>query len=295
MNILVTGANGQLGTELRLLPRKRGYRYIFSDISSRPGEETLFLDITNLEAIRLIAASEKIDVIVNCAAYTDVDKSEGDQAMADLLNHQGAANLARAAAERGAAMIHISTDFVFGGDNVNTPIRESFPPNPLGVYGATKLLGENAVRESGCRSIIIRTAWLYSPWGKNFVKTMMRLTAERDSLMVVSDQIGTPTSAHDLAALIGGIITGGKLDRTGTYHFSNEGACSWYDFACAIRDLAGNTCNIRPCHSNEYPSKARRPAYSVLDKTLVKETFGVEIPHWFASLRDCISRIQDKA
>ncbi|MBR1706862.1 MAG: dTDP-4-dehydrorhamnose reductase [Bacteroidales bacterium] len=288
MNILVTGANGQLGTEIRTVSVGSSHRFIFTDVTSRAGVDTVYLDITNLDAVRLICDSERVDLIVNCAAYTDVEKAETDQALADLLNHQAPANLARVAAERDAVLIHISTDYVFHGD-IALPCREDWPVDPTGVYGITKLQGERAVLESGCRSLIFRTAWLYSPYGKNFLKTMLRLTAERDSLKVVFDQVGTPTYAADLAALIRHIVETEQLDKTGIYHFSNEGVCSWYDFACAIRDLGGHTCEIRPCHSDEFPSKVRRPAFSVLDKTLVKQTFGFTVPHWYDSLKKCIA------
>ncbi len=287
--ILVTGANGQLGTEMRNLASRK-HSWIFTDVSRLPGVETVYLDITNLEAVRLICRSEKVDVIVNCAAYTNVERAEEDVVMADLLNHKAAENLAVVAKETGATLLHISTDYVFGGD-VAQPCREDWPTDPLGVYGATKLQGELAIEGSGCKYLIFRTAWLYSPYGKNFVKTMRTLTAERPSLKVVSDQVGTPTYAADLAALLVKVITEDMLDRTGVYHFSDEGVCSWYDFACAIRDLSGNTCDIAPCHSDEFPSKVRRPAFSVLDKTKVKATFGINVPHWYESLRKCIERL----
>jgi len=290
MNVLVTGANGQLGTEMRNVSSGGDDRYIFTDVSSPKGVDTVYLDITNVDAVRLIAESEKVDVIVNCAAYTNVDKAEDDYATADLLNHVAAGNLAKVAAERGAALIHISTDYVFQGDR-SIPCREDWPTEPLGVYGVTKLQGEKAVLASGCKYLIFRTAWLYSPYGKNFVKTMRSLTAEKDSLSVVFDQVGTPTYAKDLATLIFKVIQERMLDKTGIYHFSDEGVCSWYDFACAIRDLSGNVCDIRPCHSDEFLSKTRRPHFSVLDKTLVKKTFGITIPHWYSSLKDCISRL----
>ena len=290
--ILVTGANGQLGTEMRNLAAGTDHAWIFTDVSRLPGVETVYLDITNLEAVRLICKSEKVDVIVNCAAYTNVDKAEEDVVMADLLNHRAAGNLATVAAETGATLIHISTDYVFGGDAPH-PCREDWPTDPLGVYGATKLQGELAVQGSGCKYLIFRTAWLYSPYGKNFVKTMRMLTKERPSLKVVFDQVGTPTYAADLAGLIVKVIEEEMLDRTGVYHFSDEGVCSWYDFACAIRDLSGNTCDISPCHSDEFPSKVHRPAFSVLDKTRVKSTFGVTVPHWYESLKLCIGRLND--
>ncbi len=291
MNILVTGANGQLGTELRNVTVGSRDNYIFSDVISLPGVETISLDITDIDAVRIVCESEKIDVIVNCAAYTNVDKAEDEPSMAMLLNCTAAGNLAKVAAERDAALIHISTDYVFHGD-IPLPCREDRQTDPLGVYGSTKLAGEKEIEKSGCRSIIVRTAWLYSPYGKNFVRTMLRLTEERDSLKVVFDQVGTPTYAHDLAALITGIIKDDKLGMTGIYHFSNEGAVSWYDFAKAICEIGGNSCDIRPCHTEEYPSKATRPRFSVLDKTKVKETFGIRVPYWRDSLEDCIKRIK---
>ncbi|MBR4755674.1 MAG: dTDP-4-dehydrorhamnose reductase, partial [Bacteroidales bacterium] len=265
-------------------------RYIFTDVSSLPGVETVFLDITNLDALRIICDSEQVDVIVNCAAYTAVDKAEDDHAGAMMLNSTAVGNLAKVAAERDAVLIHISTDYVFHGD-ATVPYKEDWPTDPLGVYGSTKLLGEREIAKSGCRSIVFRTAWLYSPYGKNFVKTMRYLTAERKSLKVVFDQVGTPTYAKDLASLIVKVIGEDMLDRTGTYHYSNEGAISWYDFAKAICELSGNRCEIRPCHTEEFPSKAERPRFSVLDKTKVKETFGITIPYWRDSLIDCIKRL----
>ena len=260
-------------------------------MTSLPGVETLNLDITNIDAVRIVCDSEKVDVIVNCAAYTNVDKAEDEPSMAMLLNCTAAGNLAKVAAERDAALIHISTDYIFHGD-IPMPCKEDWPTDPLGVYGSTKLAGEKEIERSGCRSVILRTAWLYSPYGKNFVKTMLRLTEERDSLNVVFDQIGTPTYAYDLASLITRIIEDGQLDKTGIYHFSNEGAVSWYDFAKAISEIGGTACDIRPCHTEEYPSKAQRPRFSVLDKTKVKETFKVTIPYWRDSLADCIKRIK---
>ena len=290
MNILVTGANGQLGTEMRSRAAGSPDRCIFTDVTSLPGVETVYLDITDRDAVRLICDSEKVDVIVNCAAYTNVDKAEEDYQMADLLNHRAPDILAAVAAETGAHLIHISTDYVFQGD-IPLPCREDWPVHPNGVYGATKLQGELAVQASGCSWQIFRTAWLYSPYGKNFVKTMRQLTAERSQLKVVFDQVGTPTYAADLAELIFKVITSRQMDKGGIYHFSDEGVCSWYDFACAIRDLSGNTCDIRPCHSDEFPSKVRRPHFSVLDKTKVRETFGIEVPHWYASLKKCMERL----
>ena len=290
MNILVTGANGQLGTEIRNLSEGMGHHFIFSDVSEVPGRETVYLDITNPDAIRIVCRSEDVDVIVNCAAYTDVARAEDDIDFAALLNHTAPGHLAAVAREIGATLIHISTDYVFHGD-ASVPYREEDVPQPLGVYGATKLQGEEAVRASGCKYLIFRTAWLYSPYGKNFVKTVRRLTAEKPEMKCVFDQVGTPTYAADLSALILKVIAEDQLDKTGTYHFTDEGVISWYDFAKAIAALSGNTCDIRPCHSDEFPSKAARPHYSVLDKTKVKETFGITIPYWLDSLKECINRL----
>lgn len=289
MNILVTGANGQLGNELRRLSSGSGQHFIFTDVNEIPGVETVHLDITDLEAVRLITESEKVDVIVNCAAYTNVEKAEDDLALADLLNHTAPGNLAVAARERDALLIHISTDYVFPG-NACKPVRENDQTDPRSVYGATKLAGEKAVTDSGCRNIIIRTAWLYSPYGKNFVKTMLKLTEEKDSINVVCDQVGTPTYAADLAGLILHIIGCGN-PRTGIYHYSDEGAVSWYDFAQTICRMSGHDCRISPCMSSEFPAKAARPHYSVLDKSLVKKTFGITIPYWADSLEDCLKRL----
>ena len=293
LTVLVTGANGQLGRELRRLSlQASGIRFLFSDVSALPGEETLYLDITNREAVELVCRSERVGAIVNCAAYTDVERAESDAAMADLLNHVAPAHLAAVAAATNALLVQISTDFVFDGKR-SEPYPEDWPAAPLGVYGATKLSGEDAVRRSGCRYMIIRTAWLYSPYGKNFVKTMMRLTAERDSLRVVCDQVGTPTYAADLAGFIFSLLSRKDLP-SGTWHFTGEGVCSWYDLACAVRDLSGHTgCDIQPCRTRDYPTKARRPAYSVLDKSRVKKDFGVRLPHWMDSLRACMAEMKD--
>lgn len=283
MNILVTGANGQLGMEMRNVSAGSADRYIFTDVAE--------LDITDADAVDRVVSSESIDIIINCAAYTNVDKAEDDEQTADLINHKAVAILAAAAAKQDATLIHISTDYVFDGCSC-IPYKENDPTSPTGAYGRTKLAGEHAAIESGCRYLIFRTAWLYSPYGKNFVKTMMKLTAEKESLNVVFDQVGTPTCAADLAALIYKVITDRMLDRQGIYHFSNEGVCSWYDFAVEISHLCGNTCDIHPCHSNEFPSKVKRPNYSVLDKTKVKNTFKVTIPYWKKSLKDCIVKLK---
>lgn len=291
MNILVTGANGQLGTELRGVAAQSGNHYVFSDVNAVPGRETVYLDITNIDAVRIITESEHIDVIVNCAGYTDVEKAEDDAAFADLLNHAAVANLAAVAAERGATLVHISTDYVFDGRS-SVPYREDDLKGPTCTYGATKYAGECSVLESGCKYLIIRTAWLHSPYGKNFVRTIRRLTSEREQIKVVFDQTGSPTYALDLARVLVGIIDGGGLAKTGVYQYTDEGVCSWYDFALEIAVLSGSRGRILPCRTAEYPTKATRPAYSVLDKSLIKKTFGIEIPHWKDSLRDCIRRIE---
>lgn len=293
MNVLVTGACGQLGSEIRELAAASPHRFIFSDVTAAPGQEIVHLDITNIDAVRIVCDSEQVDVIVNCAAYTAVDRAEDEPEMAELLNATAVSCLAEVAAERGAVLVHISTDYVFQGDTP-VPCSEDMPTAPIGVYGSTKLAGERAVAKSGCRSLVFRTAWLYSPFGKNFVKTMLSLTASRPGIKVVSDQVGTPTYARDLATLIVGIIDRGQLGHTGIYHYSNEGAVSWYDFAQAICELAGHTCDIQPCRTEEYPSKAPRPRYSVLDKTKVKRTFGITVPYWRDSLKDCLARMNTK-
>ena len=284
MNILVTGGNGQLGNEMRVVSKESRNRYIFTDVME--------LDITNLEAIRYMLKMERVDVVVNCAAYTNVDRAEEDEIMADLLNNKAAGNLAVVAKEVGATLIHVSTDYVFQGDK-NTPYKEDCETSPLGVYGRTKLAGERSIQATGCNYLIFRTSWLYSSYGKNFVKTMQRLTRDKNSLKVVFDQVGTPTYAGDLAAIIYKVIEKDMLDKQGIYHFSNEGVCSWYDFAQEVCELSGNTCNIEPCHSDEFPSKVKRPNYSVLDKTKVKETFGAKVPYWKVSLKHCINLLMN--
>ena len=284
MNILVTGGNGQLGNEMRVVSKESRNRYIFTDVVE--------LDITNLEAIRYMLKMERVDVVVNCAAYTNVDRAEEDEIMADLLNNKAAGNLAVVAKEVGATLIHVSTDYVFQGDK-NTPYKEDCETSPLGVYGRTKLAGERSIQATGCNYLIFRTAWLYSSYGKNFVKTMQRLTRDKNSLKVVFDQVGTPTYAGDLAAIIYKVIEKDMLDKQGIYHFSNEGVCSWYDFAQEVCELSGNACNIEPCHSDEFPSKVKRPNFSVLDKTKVKETFGAKVPYWKVSLKHCINLLMN--
>ena len=285
MNILVTGANGQLGNEMRHLGAVSPNNYIFTDVAE--------LDITNADAVMYVAKHYSIDAIINCAAYTNVDKAESDEATAELINATAVANLAAAMKEVGGTLFHVSTDYVFGSEG-NTPRTEDMPLNPLGVYGRTKLHGEQAILESGCKALIFRTAWLYSEFGNNFLKTMMRLTAEREQLNVVFDQVGTPTYAGDLALAIFSIIEAGVYEgNEGIYHFSNEGVCSWYDFAVEIAAIAGNTnCRINPCHSSEFPSPVTRPPYSVLDKTKIKNTFDIDIPHWRESMEYCIKRIK---
>ena len=276
--ILVTGANGQLGSELRVLSVNSNHEFLFTDVAE--------LDITNREAVDNYVSEHGAEIIVNCAAYTNVDKAEDDTEMADNINHLAVKNLAEVSAKYKLILIHISTDYVFDGSK-NTPYLETDATAPLGVYGHTKLAGEKAVTDSGCDYLIIRTSWLYSSFGNNFVKTIRRLTAEKDSLKVVFDQVGTPTYAGDLAQAILKIIDSGKYaDNAGIYHFSNEGVCSWYDFAIEIRNLSGNLCDIQPCHSDEFPSKVKRPNFSVLDKTKIKETFGLKIPYWKVSLRE---------
>ena len=288
MNILVTGANGQLGHEMQRVAKSSNHNYIFTDVAD--GYEKL--DITNIEDIRNMVKNNDVDIIVNCAAYTNVDKAESDYDTADLINNTAAGNLATAMKEAGGTLIHISTDYVFQGDR-NTPCQEDWTTNPLGVYGKTKLAGEAAIATTGCNSIIIRTAWLYSQWGKNFVKTMQSLTATHDTLKVVFDQVGTPTFAGDLADTIAHIINTGQTNKTGIYHFSNEGVCSWYDFAKMICKLSGNTCDISPCYSKEFPSPVKRPHFSVLDKRKIKETFGIKVPYWTDSLEVCIKQLAE--
>lgn len=289
MNILVTGANGQLGNELRIVARGLPDKYVFTDVVEQEGQETVHLDITDLEAVRELVKAHGIDVIINCAAYTNVDKAETDADLAELLNAKAPQNLAIAMKEVGGLLVHISTDYVFGKEPYNTPCREDMVGTPTGVYGLTKLHGEQNIIKSGCRYVIIRTAWLYSEFGKNFVKTMLNLTATRPELKVVFDQVGTPTYAYDLAETIVKII---ENPVEGIYHYSNEGVCSWFDFTKMIAEYSGQTqCNIQPCHSDEFPSPVKRPAFSVLDKTKIKETFGVSVPYWTDSLRKCIDNL----
>ncbi|WP_417121876.1 dTDP-4-dehydrorhamnose reductase [Phocaeicola plebeius] len=299
MNILVTGANGQLGNEMRLISKEMTDHFIFTDVTEVEGLETTLLDITNLEAVKEVVKTHKVDCIVNCAAYTNVDKAETDVDFCRTLNAKAPQNLAIAMKEVGGLLIHVSTDYVFGGDPYNIPCREDQKGTPTGVYGLTKLEGEENIKAAGCDYVIIRTAWLYSEFGKNFVKTMLNLTATKPQLKVVFDQAGTPTYAYDLAKAIEVVLKdyakeqpASAYSKTGIYHFSNEGVCSWYDFTKMIAAMAGHTeCDIQPCHSNEFPSPVKRPAYSVLDKTKIKETFGIRIPYWTDSLKVCIEHL----
>ena len=295
MNILVTGANGQLGNEMRIVTKGSKDKYIFTDVIEVEGLNTTILDITNLDTIRSIVKEHDVKVIVNCAAWTNVDGAEAPEKydIVELLNAKAPENLAIAMKEVGGLLVHISTDYVFGGDPYNTPCKEDQKGTPTGVYGLTKLHGEQNIQNIGVDYLIFRTAWLYSEFGKNFVKTMMNLTATKPQLKVVFDQVGTPTYAYDLAAAIFDIIENRKyVGNTGVYHYSNEGVCSWFDFTKLIAEIAGNTvCDIQPCHSDEFPSPVKRPAYSVLDKTKVKETFGITVPYWTDSLKKCMNNL----
>ena len=295
MNILVTGANGQLGNEMRIVTKSSKDKYIFTDVVEVEGQNTTILDITNLDTIRSLVKEHDVKIIVNCAAWTNVDGAEAPEKydIVELLNAKAPANLAIAMKEVGGILVHISTDYVFGGDPYNTPCKEDQNGTPTGVYGLTKLHGEQNIQNSGVDYLIFRTAWLYSEFGKNFVKTMMNLTATKPQLKVVFDQVGTPTYAYDLAAAIFDIIENRKyVGNTGVYHYSNEGVCSWFDFTKIIAEIAGNTvCDIQPCHSDEFPSPVKRPAYSVFDKTKVKVTFGITVPYWTDSLKKCMNNL----
>ena len=311
MTILVTGANGQLGNEMRILASavmpdsdRASHRYIFTDVIDQEGVETIKLDITDLEAIRKIVAENNVEVIVNCAAYTNVDAAETNEVLAEKLNADAPENLAIAMKEVNGLLIHISTDYVFGAEPYNTPCKEDQKGTPTGVYGLTKLHGEQKIIATGCNHVIIRTAWLYSEFGKNFCKTMMNLTATKPQLKVVFDQVGTPTYALDLAKAICVILSDYarhceersdvaiSYSKSGIYHYSNEGVCSWFDFTKMIAEYNGTTaCDIQPCHSNEFQSPVIRPSYSVLDKTKIKETFGITVPYWTDSLKKCISNL----
>ncbi|MBR1377717.1 MAG: dTDP-4-dehydrorhamnose reductase [Bacteroidaceae bacterium] len=308
MNILITGANGQLGNEMRIVARTTADNYIFTDVNEVEGQQTTYLDITDLDAVRAIVTQNEVQAIVNCAAYTNVDAAETNEPLAEKLNAVAPENLAIAMKEVGGLLIQISTDYVFGKEPYNTPCREDQQGTPTGVYGMTKLHGEQRIIATGCNHVILRTAWLYSEFGKNFCKTMMSLTATKPQLKVVFDQVGTPTYALDLAKAIAVILDDYKTEvvnsqpsmvnytKCGVYHYSNEGVCSWYDFTKMIAEYAGNTaCDIQPCHSDEFPSPVKRPAFSVLDKTKVKQTFGISVPYWTDSLRTCMSNMkQDK-
>lgn len=302
MNILITGANGQLGNEMRIVAANSADRYIFTDVNQAEGQETTFLDITDREAIRKMVKENDVNVVVNCAAWTNVDACETDEklaALAERLNADAPENLAIVMRETGGLLVQISTDYVFGKEPYNVPCKEDQKGTPTGVYGTTKLHGEQKIIATGCKHVIIRTAWLYSEFGKNFCKTMLNLTATKPSLKVVFDQAGTPTYAYDLALAIETILadyekeaTAEAYSKTGIYHFSNEGVCSWYDFTKMIQQMAGhNDCDVQPCHSNEFPSPVTRPAYSVLDKTKIKEVFGVKVPYWTDSLRKCVQAL----
>ncbi|MBS7274760.1 MAG: dTDP-4-dehydrorhamnose reductase [Bacteroidales bacterium] len=295
MNILVTGANGQLGNEMRIVSRNSTDNYIFTDVNQVEGVQTTFLDITDLEAIRAMVREQKIEAIVNCAAWTNVDACETDPklaALAEKLNADAPENLALAMKEVDGWLVQISTDYVFGREPYNVPCSPDQKGTPTGVYGLTKLHGEQKIMASGCKYVIIRTAWLYSEFGKNFCKTMLNLTATKPQLRVVFDQCGTPTYALDLANAILTIL---QNPQTGVFHYSNEGVTSWYDFTCMIARIAGNNaCDIQPCYSSEFPSPVKRPAYSVLDKKTIKDTFGVKVPYWVDSLEICINNIKNR-
>lgn len=301
MNILVTGANGQLGNEMRLVAQSSNDRYFFTDVNQAEGVETLYLDITDRDAIRKMVADNRIDVIVNCAAYTNVDAAESNEPLAERLNAEAPENLAKAMKEVNGLLIQISTDYVFGKEPYNVPCKEEQQGTPTGVYGLTKLHGEQRITAVGCKHVIIRTAWLYSEFGKNFCKTMLNLTATKPQLKVVFDQTGTPTYALDLAKAISIILSdygkemaSERYGKSGIYHYSNEGVCSWYDFTKMIAEYSGHTvCDVQPCHSDEFPSPVTRPSYSVLDKTKIKETFGLRIPFWTESLKQCINNLNN--
>lgn len=291
MNILVTGCMGQLGRSFRNAMALSDHRCIFTDV--RDGDDVMALDITDQDAVSAAVKDNSVDLIVNCAAYTNVNKAEEEEDLAYRINALAPGILAKAAKDAGALLIHISTDYVFDGTG-HIPYSEDMPVSPLSAYGRTKQAGEQLIADSGCRYMIFRTAWLYSSFGGNFVQTIYDKTASQPVISVVSDQIGTPTYAQDLADAISGIIESGMLDKIGIYHYTNEGVCSWYDFAKEICDMSGHLCDVRPCRTSDYPSKTRRPHYSVLDKTKIKETFGIEIPHWKDSLMFCIRQIEEK-
>ena len=300
MNILITGANGQLGNEMRIMAEHSQDRYVFTDVNQVEGVETTFLDITDLEAVKAMVSKERIEAIVNCAAYTNVDAAESNEALAEQLNAEAPENLAKAMKEVKGLLIQISTDYVFGKEPYNVPCKEDQQGTPTGVYGLTKLHGEQKIIATGCKHVIIRTAWLYSEFGKNFCKTMMNLTATKPQLKVVFDQVGTPTYALDLAKAIDTVLkdysavrANNQYEKSGVYHYSNEGVCSWFDFTKMIAEYNGTTaCDVQPCHSYEFPSPVTRPSYSVLDKTKIKETFGIQVPYWTESLKQCIANLK---
>ena len=302
MNILVTGANGQLGNEMRIVAQEMEDNYIFTDVSQIEGVDTVLLDITDETAIRKMVEEKQIDAIVNCAAYTNVDAAETNQDTAELLNATAPLYLAKAMKETGGLLIQISTDYVFGKEPYNVPCTETQQGTPTGIYGLTKLHGEENIISTGGKYIIIRTAWLYSEYGKNFCKTMMNLTTTKPQLKVVFDQVGTPTYALDLAKAIVAVLNDYKISascnqkeytKTGIYHYSNEGVCSWFDFTKMIAEYNGTTtCDIQPCHSDEFPSPVKRPSYSVLDKSKIKQEFGIAVPYWTESLKKCIANIK---
>ena len=297
MNILVTGANGQLGREMRLTAKESSHHYIFTDVAPTEGLETILLDITDRNAVEQMVSEEQVGAIVNCAAWTDVDACETDSVMAakaERINALAPAILAQAMRDVNGLLVHISTDYVFGLEPYNTPCNEEQKGTPTGVYGHSKLRGEMVIRNSGVQYLILRTSWLYSEYGRNFCRTMMKLTAEKPQVNVVFDQTGTPTYALDLAQAITTILERESWrGNTGIYNYSNEGVCSWYDFAMTIRKMAGHeACQINPCHSSEYPSPVKRPAYSVLDKSKFKQTFHLSIPYWAESLLKCVNNLK---
>lgn len=295
MNILVTGSNGQLGNEMRILAKQSQDTYVFTDVNTVEGIETTFLDITDLDSVRQIVKDNAINAIVNCAAWTNVDGAEDPEKyeLVEKLNATAPENLAKAMMEVGGLLVHISTDYVFGAEPYNTPCKEDQTGTPTGVYGLTKLHGEMKIIATGCNHVIIRTAWLYSEFGKNFCKTMMNLTATKPELKVVFDQVGTPTYALDLAKAITVVLEKFDGSQSGVYHYSNEGVCSWYDFTKMIAEYNGTTsCKVQPCYSCDFPSPVKRPSYSVLDKSKIKTVFGVEVPYWIDSLKKCINNLK---
>ena len=297
MNILVTGANGQLGREMRLTAKESSHHYIFTDVAPAEGLETILLDITDRNAVEQMVSEEQVGAIVNCAAWTDVDACETDSVMAakaERINALAPAILAQAMRDVNGLLVHISSDYVFGLEPYNTPCNEEQKGTPTGVYGHSKLRGEMVIRNSGVQYLILRTSWLYREYGRNFCRTMMKLTAEKPQVNVVFDQTGTPTYALDLAQAITTILERESWrGNTGIYNYSNEGVCSWYDFAMTIRKMAGHeACQINPCHSSEYPSPVKRPAYSVLDKSKFKQTFHLSIPYWAESLLKCVNNLK---